>query len=179
MADLQQIETVMAQLQNNYSELARTWFNIFYNTEPMDVDIKFYDENGDLQSYTIPNRAKDQKFIMNGFSNPEGNIVATPGTVFQDRTGGDLYVKHTGTSKTGWQRVIHLADLEDYIIRGNGAPSMNTTGRLGTLYVNTANGGLYIKALPTGNEAWQPIIDVNFTYFAHFVDLGETVVIEI
>ena len=31
MADLEQIETVLAKLQNNYSELARTWYNIFYN----------------------------------------------------------------------------------------------------------------------------------------------------
>ena len=48
MADLEQIETVLAKLQNNYSELARTWYNIFYNTTPMDVTIKFYNEEGNI-----------------------------------------------------------------------------------------------------------------------------------
>ena len=55
MADLEQIETVLAKLQNNYSELARTWYNIFYNTTPMDVTIKFYNEEGNIQTQTIPN----------------------------------------------------------------------------------------------------------------------------
>ena len=53
MADLEQIETVLAKLQNNYSELARTWYNIFYNTTPMDVTIKFYNEDGNIQTQTI------------------------------------------------------------------------------------------------------------------------------
>ena len=34
MADIEQIEVTLARLQNNYSELARTFYTIFYDTTP-------------------------------------------------------------------------------------------------------------------------------------------------
>ena len=51
----EQIETVLTKLATNYSNMAILFYDIFYNTTPMDVTFQMYDEAGELQTYTIPN----------------------------------------------------------------------------------------------------------------------------
>ena len=179
MTDIEQIEVTLARLQNNYSELARTFYTIFYDTTPQDVTLEWYDQNNVLQTLTIPNRAKDQKYIRNGVVDPEGFIEAPPATLYQNTKTGELFLKDSGTGTSGWVKIISEADLDDFIIRGDGAPNENVTAKFGTLYVDTATGVLYIKSLPTGNSGWQPIIDVTDSRFVHFVDLKKKVKINI
>lgn len=179
MADLEQIEVVLAKLQSNYSEFARTFYTLFYDPEPQDITLKWYDEDGTLQTLTIPNRAKDFNLVKNGQTNPEGIVSAPQATVFQNTKNGEIYLKQSGTGTSGWVKIISEADLENFVIHGQGAPNHNLTGKLGTLYVDTTNGVLYIKSLPTGNVGWQAIIDVADSRFAHFLDLGITATINI
>ena len=179
MADLEQIETVLAKLQNNYSELARTWYNIFYNTTPMDVTIKFYNEDGNIQTQTIPNRAKDFNYYKNGRVNPESMVSAPPATIYQNLNTGDAFIKLTGTGSSGWVKFVTDADLDGYIIRGAGAPTGNITAKLGTLYIDNVSGIVYIKAKITNNIGWQPLIDVSGSYFVHFIPTGRRVVIKV
>lgn len=179
MADLEQIEIVLAKLQSNYSELARTWEDVFYNTTPMDVTIKFYDENGDLQTLKIPNRAKDFRYYMNGKSNPEGGVAANPSTIYQNTNTGEAFIKLTGTGVSGWTRLITDSDLSGFILKGAGAPSGNITAKLGTLYVNTVTGVLYVKTTPTSNVGWEALIDVQASYFVHFTPTGRTVTVKV
>ena len=70
----------------------------------MDVTFQMFDESGMLQTYTIPNRAKDMENILNSDSaevsgSPEGHVEAGRGVIFQDLTNGDLYIKKTSCCK--------------------------------------------------------------------------------
>ena len=179
MTDLENIELVLARLQNNYSELARTFYTLFYDPNPQDLTLEWYDENNVLQTLTIPNRAKDQKYIKNGQTNPEGFVEAPPATLYQNTRTGEVFLKNSGTGKSGWMKVISEADLDNFIIRGEGAPNENVTAKLGTLYIDTTTGVVYIRSLPTGNVGWQPIIDVTDSRFVHFIDLKKTVIINV
>ena len=179
MVDLEQIEIILAKLQSNYSELARNWFNIFYNPTPMDVTIKFYDEEGTLQTYRVPNRAKDFTLYINGKSNPEGGVIAGPSTIYQNTENGEAFIKATGTGSSGWVKLVSEADLDGFIIKGSGAPTGNVTAKLGTLYVDVTRGVLYVKTTPTSNVGWQALIDVTASYFVHFIPTGRTVVVKV
>lgn len=179
MADLEQIETVLAKLQNNYSELARTFYTLFYDPNPQDIQLEWYDENGVLQQLTTPNRAKDKKYVTNGQTNPEGIVSASPATIYQNIRNGELFVKQSGEGTTGWVKIINETELEDVLIRAEGEPNLNITAKLGTLYINTLTGVLYVKSLPTGNIGWQPLIDVNDSRFLHFIDLKKTVTLNV
>lgn len=181
MADIDQISTVLGKLQSNYTELANKYFDIFYNPEPMDVTLEWYDENGDLQTYTIPNRAKDLSFIMNGDEDPEGVTPAPRSTIYQNTATGEVFIKTSGTAltKSGWFKIINEATLGEFLIKGNGAPNGRITGKLGTLYIDNSSGVLYVKTTPTSSTGWQPIIDVTAAYFVHYEDLGGTVIIDI
>lgn len=179
MADIDQISTVLGKLQSNYSELARTFYTLFYDETPQDITLEWYDENGDLQTQTIPNRAKDMKYVMNGQVNPEGYVQANPSTIFQNTANGEVFVKTSGTGTSGWLKIISEATLAEYIVKGSGAPNGNITAKLGTLYIDNSTGILYIKVTATSSIGWQPLIDIVGANFVHFEDLGQTVIIDI
>lgn len=179
MADLENIELVLARLQNNYSELARTFYTLFYDPNPQDITLEWYDENNILQTLTIPNRAKDQKYIKSGQTDPEGFVEAPPATIYQNLRTGELFVKNSGTGTSGWTKIINEAEFETFLIRGEGEPNLNITAQLGTLYIDILTGILYVKSLPTGNEGWQPLIDVTDSRFIHFIDLKKNVKVSV
>lgn len=180
MADIDQISVLLNKLQSNYTELANKYFDIFFNSTPTDVTLEWYDESGVLQTIIVPNRAKDFTYFRNGIVDPEGVIVAPKSTIYQNINTGEVFVKIYGTdTASGWFKIINEASLAEFLIRGNGSPSGQVTAKLGTLYIDGVSGVLYIKTTPTSSTGWQPIIDVTSTYFVHFIDLGETVVIDV
>ena len=61
-----EVAEALSRVQFNNSNLAQSWYNIFYNTTPMDVQLDFYDVDGNAHTYVIPNRAKDKSYITNG-----------------------------------------------------------------------------------------------------------------
>lgn len=89
----EQIATLLSHLATNYSTMAENFVTIFYDTTPKEVTFKMYDKDGILQTFTMPNRAKDFNYIKNGEGNPEGRIAAPKGTIYQDTLNGNLYVK--------------------------------------------------------------------------------------
>lgn len=163
--DMNQIAIVMSQLQHNYSQLAQNWFNIFYNNNPEDVTITFFDELGNLDTFTVPNRAKDFKNIVNGQGSPEGTVSATVGTVYQDLLNGEVYLKKVGTSTTGWIKIITETELDGMIQRGIVDPNGNVSGQKGDLFVDKAKGDIYIKTTDTGNTGWK--IAISSEYATH------------
>lgn len=149
--DINQIAVILSQLVQNYNELAQNWFDVFYNPEQMDVTLKFFDTDGNIQTYTLPNRAKDFRYVMNGTGNPEGQINAKVGTMFLDTQGGDIYLKRTGEGNTGWQRVMSMTEVYS---NGKGSPEGVVTGKKGDLYVDLDTGMLYTKTTATGVTGW-------------------------
>ena len=154
----EQIATILSQLATNYSNLFADYYNLFYNPTPMDVTIQLYDDEGNLSTITIPNRAKDRNYILNGSGAPEGNVSAAKGSVYQDLTDGTAYIKQfANTDNTGWSELMTLELLENYLIQGSGSPEGVVSAPKGVLFIDRASAALYIKVTSTGNTGWDLI----------------------
>lgn len=161
----EQISVVLSRLATDYNNMARIFYDIFYNETPMTVTLKMFDESGTLQTYEIPNRAMDREFIINGDNSPEGQVSGALGALYQDLANGNLYVKQTPEGTTGWSKVLVLSDLETMLIQGQGSPEGVQFATRGTLYVDKVNAGVYLKTTETGTEGWQ-IVSANTTVLA-------------
>lgn len=150
----EQIEVLLSKLATNYSNLASVFYDVFYNTTPMDVTFQMYNKEGVLQTYTIPNRAQDMKNMLSGNGTPEGSIEAAAGVTYQDLQNGDLYVKKTADGNEGWEEVATDDYLGTFLKQGNGSPEGNVVASRGVLYVDLINSTLYIKSTPTGSTGW-------------------------
>ena len=148
------IETMLTKLATNYSNIAILFYDIFYNTSPMDVTFQMYDESGVLQTYTIPNRAKDMSNILSGEGSPQGNIEAGRGVIYQDLENGDLYIKITAVGNTGWTKFVTDSVLQDIILEGLGNPENVVMAGRGTLYIDRTNASLFIKTSVESNTGW-------------------------
>lgn len=154
----EQIETILTKLATNYSNLAILFYDIFYNTTPMDVTFQMYDESGVLQTYTIPNRAKDKANILSGSGSPQGNVDARKGVIYQDLENGDLYIKITAVGiSTGWTKFVTENVLREIILEGIGSPEEVVEAARGALFVDKANAALYIKTTTEGTTGWKLI----------------------
>ena len=142
-----EVAEALSRVQFNYSNLAQSWYNIFYNTTPMDVQLEFYDVDGNAHTYVIPNRAKDKSYITNGeYADPSDNVSAPIGTLYQSTTTGDVYIKMIGEGATGWIKMISQSDLDRIIVQKAGDP--NETGEVrafGTLYIDISTGYMYMR----------------------------------
>lgn len=153
LATYEQIATLLSQLMTNYNAIIDNYYNMFYSTTPGDITITLYDESGVPKEYVIPNRAKDFNYIKNGQGSPEGNVIASVGTMYQDILNGVLYIKNSGTGNTGWVEVPINTNIEE----GYGSPEGVLTRAKGTLYIDKDSAALYIKTTSTGNTGWNLI----------------------
>lgn len=167
----EQIATMLSQLATNYSNLFADYYNLFYNPTPMDVTVELYDDSGNLETITIPNRAKDRTYILNGEGEPEGVVEAEKGSVYQDLTNGIVYVKQFTTSdSTGWSELMTIGSLSEYLLQDAGSPEGVITAAKGVLYVDRGSAALYIKSTDIGNTGWI-LISANTTNLAN-IDLS-------
>ena len=158
LATFEQIATILTQLGTNYSNLFTDYFNIFYSNEPMDVTLQYYDEAGALQTITIPNRAKDRRYILNGEGAPEGSVSGQAGALYQDLLNGNVYIKQVSASDVnGWEKIISAEDLSEFISKGSGSPEGIVSKSKGALYIDMTNSVLYVKKSVTGTEGWEAI----------------------
>ena len=146
----EQIATMITHLLHNFSELSRTYYRMFYSDTPENIPLTFYNENGETVSFEVPNRAKDFRYMQNGQGNPENNLAAEIGTVYQDTLNGKLYIKQIGTGNTGWVEI----DSDSSIIKGSVAPEGAIAGSKGDIYEDVSTSSLYIKTTEGGNTGW-------------------------
>lgn len=149
-----QIEEMLTKLATNYSNLAITYYDVFYNPTPMDVTLQMFDDSGVPHDYTIPNRAKDKANILSGEGSPQGNVEATKGAIYQDLLNGSLYIKLTQEGTIGWTEFVTNEELQNIIIEGNGSPEGVFIAGKGSLYIDKVSAGLYIKTTESGNQGW-------------------------
>lgn len=101
----------LSELLTNTTAIIDQYFNIFFNPTPMDVSLAQYDSNGLLNTYSIPNRAKDVK-VETGTVNPEGALAYAMGKIYVNTTTGIPYIKVTDeSSSTGWRPLYVRAEL--------------------------------------------------------------------
>ena len=104
-ATFEDIATLLGHLMTNYANMARLFNDMFFSTAPKTLTLQLYDEEGVLQTYYIPNRASDFRYITNGEGNPEGIKAAGVGTLYQDTLNGELYIKQSGDDTEGWTKI--------------------------------------------------------------------------
>lgn len=150
----EQISIMLSKLATNYSNIAILFYDIFYNTTPMDVTLQMYDEAGVLQTYTIPNRAKDRANVLSGEGSPEGRVEGDKGVIYQDLQNGDLYIKIIAGGSAGWTKFVTSSEMQDILIEGIGSPEEVVVADRGTLYVDKPGATLYIKGTTEGSTGW-------------------------
>lgn len=153
VATFSQIMTLLTQLSTNYTNIFTDYYNVFYNPEPMDITLQFYDQDGNLEEITIPNRAKDRAYILNGNGDPNGNISGNRGSIYQDLANGEVYINIDG-SINGWTKLFSEAALSKIFIQGSGSPEDVVSAEKGVLYIDVQNAALYIKSTETGDTGW-------------------------
>ncbi len=112
--DITEISTNLSQYLTNSLNITRVYFDMFFNPEPMDIELEQYDSDGILQTYTVPNRAKDRRICDSGEGSPEGNVEATLGTFYIDSETSSLYIKTSETGSNGWEYVLTETNLIDH-----------------------------------------------------------------
>lgn len=142
MADISLTELVdlLSELFTNINNLDKTYYDMFYNTTPMDITLERYDENGVLQTYSIPNRAKDRDNVIIGTGDPEGQVVAPTGRTYIDTNTANFYYKvqddNIPPNSSGWQLVFTASNIGDTFQtrdekgQPNGYASLGEDGRV-------------------------------------------------
>ena len=137
MADVTLTELIdmLSELFTNMNNLDRLYYDMFFNTTPMDLTLQRYDENGVLQTYVIPNRAKDAANTLTGMGNPEGQVVAPIGKLYIDLETGELYYKSSNpATNTGWELVYtkNVGTFQDTSEKGqpNGYAGLDENGKI-------------------------------------------------
>lgn len=153
IASYEQIALLLSELMNNYTVIMNSYYNMFYNPDPMEIILTLYDSKGNLKDYKVPNRAMDYRYIKNGKGSPENVEIAPVGTIYQDTSNGILYIKEVGTGRTGWNKV----GGDVYIEGGSGSPEGVLSRARGSMYVDKSSANLYIKSTNFGKTGWELI----------------------
>lgn len=99
LEDIVNLLTILFTNLNNQNEI---YYDMFLNPNPMDIELQRYNENGELVTVTLANRAKDRILSYSGTGSPNGVQVATVGSLYIDTEKGSLYFKANGTDAYGW-----------------------------------------------------------------------------
>lgn len=154
-----EIVVLMTRLLTNYTELINNFYDVFFNPTPMEVTMKWSDQNGNINTVVIPNRAKDREYILNGQGSPEGVVVASAGTLYQDLLNGEVYIKQSASSALGWFLLITSDMLSNIIQQGLGSPEGVVSASKGIIYVDKTVGEAYIKQTSSGTTGWKKLGD--------------------
>lgn len=161
--DINELTTLLNQLFVSMNNTDAVMYDIFFNTTPMDVILKRYDENGVLQSYTIPNRAKDTQQTLKGTTPPNGVQIANIGVFYLDVSSYSIYYKASGSDAFGWVKIFSSANFiagTDYVAPdGDGSLLTNLNGSsISSGYVPIKNGGTGVGTLVEAGAELAPYI---------------------
>lgn len=108
------IENLTELLQNTVN-MTSVFYDIFINPVPMDVVLTQFNQDGQLITISVPNRAKDMQRALIGIGNPEGSVSAAEGTLFVDQTTQTVYVKTVGNETNGWKIILTEEGVYTYV----------------------------------------------------------------
>lgn len=135
MADIDVVAENLAELLTNSVDMAAVFYDIFLNPQPMDINIQMFDDNNQLITVTIPNRAKDRITSYVGEGSPEGTVEAPIGSVYVDTLTSTVYYKVSGSDSYGWNAVISQSLMETFIRTYLEARGYITTSSLNTYLI--------------------------------------------
>ena len=99
---LEEIQQQLASLETSYANFTRTYYNMFYNSTPMDITLEIYDKDGSLKEVTVPNRAKDRASVSTGLGTPYGIKEGKYGDLYLDTDSGNLWYCASDNGTEGW-----------------------------------------------------------------------------
>lgn len=105
----------LTELLTNSVNMTSVFYDLFINPEPMDVELKQFNMDGELVSVVVPNRAKDLQRALVGVGSPEGVVEAPEGTIYVDRGTQVVYVKTNGSDASGWSSVLTEEAVYAYV----------------------------------------------------------------
>lgn len=112
----------LTELLTNTVNMTSVFYDIFLNPEPMQVTLQQYDDNNQLITVTIPNRAMERQVSLTGEGSPENREAAALGVIYVDTENSDIYVKargeydeETGWPKTGWVLIPTELNVEQVL----------------------------------------------------------------
>lgn len=148
---LQDVINVLSVVYFNMNEIERIYYDMFLNPKEMDVTFQRYDDEGVLETITLPNRAKDaQKDILRGNGSPEGVKEAGIGTFYIDLTTSKLYYKSQGIDAFGWieiETTLSMTPGVDYL-----KPDGNASQLTDLNMTNAGSGVLSVLRGGTGSS---------------------------
>ena len=129
------IDENLTELLTNTVDMASVFYDIFLNPEPMDVSFQMFNNENELITVTIPNRAKDRVTPYVGEGSPEGVVAAPIGSAYINTLTSIVYYKISGSDQYGWNAVVSQ-DLVEMLIQ-------NYLEQFGYLTVSGYNARLY------------------------------------
>lgn len=115
MADIDVVAENLAELLTNTVDMAAVFYDIFLNPHPMDVNLKMFNDENELITVTIPNRAKDRVTSYTGEGSPEGVVAAPMGSTYIDTLTSTVYYKVSGSDQYGWNATLSQSLMEVFI----------------------------------------------------------------
>ena len=111
--DIDVVAENLTELLTNTVNMTSVFYDVFLNPTPMDVEIQQYDDNNELITVTIPNRAKDKQIAKDGEGSPEGAVDGPIGSAYVDTLTDNIYFKTSGSDAYGWTLVLNQRMAED------------------------------------------------------------------
>ena len=158
---LQDVINVLSVLFFNLNEVERVYYDIFINPEKMYVDVQRYNDQGELETISVPNRAMSSISALTGVGDPNGQVEASVGAFYinTDDSALDLYYKSVGMDSYGWIKIWSTTNFQEgsQFLAPNGDASQLTNLNMsnagsGTLAVGRGGtGATSITGLVKGN----------------------------
>lgn len=117
---LKQIQAQLAVLETSYANMTRTYYDMFYNSTPMDITLQIYDTKGALKTITVPNRAKSSTSAKTCIGSPAGVVEAAMGTFIINTVDNSLWYKTSQNGTDGWVQLANVNTLSDEFLKKNG-----------------------------------------------------------
>lgn len=152
----EQIIALLQMLFTNMNNLDRLYYDMFINTTPLTLTLERYNEDGVLESYKLPNRAKDRSNIIQGRGTPEKSQIAGVGSIYLDILTSNIWIKTTEEGATGWVMLYTPANFikgREYI-----TPDGDASGLKGLSASNLEGGIMDVRVGGTGNSGLTGIV---------------------
>ena len=152
----EQIIALLQMLFTNMNNLDRLYYDMFINTTPLTLTLERYNEDGVLESYKLPNRAKDRSNIIQGRGTPEKSQIAGVGSIYLDILTSNIWIKTTEEGDTGWVMLYTPANFikgREYI-----TPDGDASGLKGLSASNLEGGIMDVRVGGTGNSGLTGIV---------------------
>lgn len=166
---LQDVINVLSVVYFNMNEIERIYYDMFINPVAMDVTFQRYNDEGVLETISLPNRAKDAQSTLTGNGSPEGVVAAGIGTFYIDLSTSKLYYKSQGIDAFGWvevETILSMTPGVDYLTPDGDASQLTNlnmsnagSGVLSVLRGGTGSSGITGLVKGNGSSAFTAAID--------------------